>query len=146
SRRLGALLFFALYWLFRETESSRMYWFFSSRLRRFRDRWRQKKNHKARAAGLCAPLNEAAIFFHGFDGSLKGNTRHFLQEADLHGFDLIVVGDPEPIEGLENVRFVAKGSPEYFFHAYASRFHILETWSDLALNKRQGAVWIQMWH
>lgn len=146
SRRISALVFYALYWSFRETESSRVYWFFSSRLRRVRDRQRQKKNDRAREAGLRAELNEATIFFHGFDGTLKGNTRHFLQEADLHGFDLIVVGDPELVEGLENVRFLAKGSPEYYFHAHASKFHILETWSDLGLKKRHGAVWIQMWH
>jgi CDP-glycerol glycerophosphotransferase (TagB/SpsB family) len=97
-------------------------------------------------------VDNKVILFHGFNNSIKGNTKYLLNNLTLNEFDVYVAlskyewesnAESESEAGYEKIK---KGSSEYHEISRKAKFHILESWTDLSIPKIPGSIWIQMWH
>lgn len=97
-------------------------------------------------------IADNVVLFHGFNGSVKGNTKYLLLQADdlKENFDIyVLVDDVSKIPDLplkRNVSYVIKGTSEYKNILTIAKFHIFETWVPNNIEKKKGMIWIQLWH
>ncbi|MDH2299244.1 CDP-glycerol glycerophosphotransferase family protein [Cobetia sp. 29-18-1] len=97
-------------------------------------------------------IKDNVLLFHGFNGSIKGNTKYLLMQADSLNENLeiyVLVDDESLIPDVplrRNINYVIKGTPEYKSVLGIAKFHIFETWVPNNLEKKEGMVWIQLWH
>jgi CDP-glycerol glycerophosphotransferase (TagB/SpsB family)/glycosyltransferase involved in cell wall biosynthesis len=105
---------------------------------------RKKRVAKAKADSL--PFDDNAIVVHGFDGKMKGNSEYVLGSLVDRGFKVILPLAVHPDDVPAGVTVVKPWSVDHHVWLRKARFHILETWGNVAIGKRPGAVWLQMWH
>lgn len=104
----------------------------------------RRRKAKLRKKALAEGFKNNMILFHGFDGEIRGNTKYVLEEFSKAGYECYVVSKtPKVVPGVKVLKL---WSEEFHRIAAKARFHVLETWGNLAIGKYPGAVWIQMWH
>lgn len=87
-----------------------------------------------------------AIFIHGFDSALKGNTKYVIPSLLEYGFHLVTHLQDKNLPNHPNLTRVDRWSLQHHYWHRKCRFHLLETWREKGVGKQEESVWIQLWH
>lgn len=106
---------------------------------------RKKQRDRQLKKYLDLNINNETILMLGFDYQYRGNSKYlfnYLQQK-FSSNQLKIVSFDKNIN--EEYRITPR-SDEFYKYLYTSKVIIGESWIPLAFKKRDGQVWIQLWH
>lgn len=106
---------------------------------------RRKKDKKKQSKLLDKNINKKTILMLGFDYKYQGNSKYLFEYLKYNY-------DSSKLKFVTNNKQVPKEyrveprSDEFFERFYSSQFIIAESWIPLAFKKKEGQIWMQLWH
>lgn len=149
NRHIGATVFLVLSLLHRFApfrKAFKRYWCIARKLKsKIYTAIQRRAKARVINSALNAPLDFNMVLLHGFgSNNIRGNTKYALEALVSAGFNVhvVTVGNKVP----EGVTVIQPCSVQYYQVLMMAGIHILETWVPLDIGKRDGAIWVQLWH
>ena len=148
SRHVGAAVFLALSLLHRFApfrKALKRYWGVARKLKsKIHTAIQRRAKARSIKSALKAPLDFNIVLLHGFGNNIRGNTKYVLEALVSAGFNVHLVTREK--EAPDGVTVIHPWSVQHHQALTVAGIHILESWVPLAIGKRDGAVWVQLWH
>lgn len=106
---------------------------------------RSKSKQKEIKSYMSKEIKRKSILMLGFDYSFTGNSKYLFEYLkDKYTSDFLKIATFD-INVPEEYRIIPR-SKEFFDTLYTSNVIIGESWIPLAFRKKEGQIWIQLWH